>query len=512
MLIINNNSVRAQGVISTVDSRPLSTATVVADEMDTGQVSAHSSVSVLARQLSAAAMRAQTRDASLDVQALGQKASQVLGELLGDPHQAQQTNIPISPFQGMPRDQLALIAYDEGGDFPVAERVAALQELSSQEQLWRQTATQHALLEYDATGKMTGFFNEALTHFKSLAPIEQSQYPVSYAVDLQQKLELYSGSKMSLREMGAANPLEVIQQSLPELAFTQASKLSELPKFAPPSQVDVAATQANKVGRQLMVERLFGVREPAIADASKGLKFGDLSRSDREYLTEKDRELLSEIYAYAQSEDVDMEYVDGVARSLGYYRMFGHFNSDFNKHMYDIEGWKLTIAFPEEDAAVASRILNGSALNSTRFDPGFLRYALTPTSGAQGNFGYFEFMEHVVTKFSAESDTAVPVESKFSSYVPKPREEYYVMTTSSTVRMAHFDPDVISENGVWRLTEKGRALGIELEEGSGKAARNHLELVRSKTGLEILHQWSGSDLHPREAGWLGSLWDRLGEK
>ncbi len=511
MLIINNNPVRAHGFISTLDTRPSAIANTVADEV-THQTSTDSSVSVLARQISAAASRAQARDASLDPQALGQKASQLLDKLLGATHQVKQANTFVSPFQGMPRDQLALIAYDEGGDFPVAERVAALQELSSQEHLWRQNATRHALHEYDTTGKMTGFFNEALTHFKSLAPIEQSQYPVSYAVDLQQKLELYSGSKMSLSEMGAANPLEVIQQSLPELAFTQASKLSELPKFVPPSQVDVAATQANKVGRQLMVERLFGVREPAIADASKGLKFGDLSRSDREYLTEKDRELLSEIYAYAQSEDVDMEYVDGVARSLGYYRMFGHFNSDFNKHMYDIEGWKLTIAFPEEDAAVASRILNGSAINSTRFDPGFLRYALTPTSGAQGNFGYFEFMEHVVTKFSAESDTAVPVESKFSSYVPKPREEYYVMTTSSTVRMAHFDPDVISENGVWRLTEKGRALGIELEEGSGKAARNHLELVRSKTGLEILHQWSGSDLHPREAGWLGSLWDRLGEK
>ncbi|MCQ3000069.1 hypothetical protein NLO98_09910 [Pseudomonas syringae] len=510
MLIINNNSVRAQGVISTLDSRPSAIANTVADEV-THQTSTDSSVSVLARQISAAASRAQARDASLDPQALGQKASQLLDELLGGTHQVQQANTFASPFQGMPRDQLALIAYDEGGDFPVADRVAALQELSSQEQLWRQNATRHALHEHDTTGKMTGFFNEALTHFKSLAPIEQSQYLVGYAVDLQQKIELYSGSKMSLSEMDAENPLEVIKQSLPELAFTQVSRLSEQPKVVPPSQVDVAATQANKVGRSLMVERLFGVREPAIADASKGLKFGDLTRNECEYLTKEDRALLSDIYAYAQGEDVDMEYVDGVARSLGHYRMFGHFKSDFNKYNYDLQGWKLTVAFPENDAAVASRILNGSAINTTRLDPDFLRYALTPTSGALGNFGYFEFMEHVVTKFSDESNTAAPVESTFSSYVPRPGEDYYVMTTSSTVRMAHFDPDVISENGVWRLTEKGRALGIELEEESGKAAQTHLQLVRTRTGLEILREWPGNDLHPGESGWLGSLWDRLGE-
>ncbi|MDU8358286.1 MULTISPECIES: hypothetical protein [Pseudomonas] len=510
MLIINNNSVRAQGFISTLDSRPSATANIVADEV-TDQASTGSSVSVLARQISAAASRAQARDASLDPQALGQKASQLLDELLGGTHQVKQANTFANPFQGMPRDQLALIAYDEGGDFPFAERAAALQESSSLEQRWRQNATQHALLEYDTTGKMTGFFNEALSHFKSLAPIEQSQYPVGYAVDLQQKIELYSGSKMSLSVMDAANPLEVIQQSLPELAFTQALRLSEQPKVVPPSQVDVAATQANKVGRQLMVERLFGVREPAIADASKGLKFGDLARNECEYLTKEDRGLLSDIYAYAQGEDVDMEYVDGVARSLGHYRMYGHFKSDFNKCNYDLQGWKLTVAFPEEDAVVASRILNGAAINSTRLDPDFLRYALTPASGALVNLGYFEFMEHVVTKFSDESNTAAPVESTFSSYVPRSGEGYYVMTTSSTVRMANFVQYVVSEGGVLRLTEKGRALRGDSGEGDDKTVRPHLELVRTRAGLEILREWPGNDLHPREPGWLGSLWDRLGE-
>jgi hypothetical protein len=85
------------------------------------------------------------------------------------------------------------------------------------------------------------------------------------------------------------------------------------------------------------------------------------------------------------------------------------------------------------------------------------------------------------------------------------------MTTSSTVRIQRPDPDFITENGVRRLTEKGRALGYTLEEFTGAAVRPHLELVRTKSGLEILRQWSGNERHPGVSGRLVSLWERLGK-
>lgn len=507
MLIINNHSMRTQAVGPGVDSRP--PATVAVDESDADQAGANGSVSALARQLSAAAARAQVRDAALDPQALGEKASQLLTELSG-----RVGRVDSSAFEGMPRDQLALMTYDEHGEFMVEERVSAWQETAKQEQLWRQSTVTRAMEEHSATGKMTGFFSEALAHFKSLAPIEQAQYPTGYANELQRNIVLDS-SETPVIYAQAASPMELVRGLLPELALTRLSSTHESTSVACSSQADLPTlgSGTDDRGRLIMLDRLYGGREPPVMDSTGGLTFTHLCHSGNDFLTRKDRELLSDIYAYAQDKDVDMEYVDRIAWSIGHYRLFGNgrFLSGFNEGNYDLQGWKKTISFTEEDAAIASRMLNGAAINSTRFDQGFLRHILDPGFGAINNSGYFGFMEHVVTKFSAESHTVDPLDGQFATYVPKPREEYYVMTTSSTVRIQWPDPDFITENGVTRLTEKGRALGYTLEDFTGEAARPHLELVRAKSGLEILRQWSGNELHPGVSGRLVSLWERLGK-
>ncbi|HEX8595414.1 MAG TPA: hypothetical protein VF682_19395 [Pseudomonas sp.] len=500
-----NNPVRTQPAASSAVAKTQVSASADAEKSLISQTPSLSSFSLLARQLGAAAAQAQLRDTTLDPQSLGQKASQVLRDL-----SASLGGVGGRSFDSMSRDQLALITYAEQGEFTVQERMSAWQETARQEQLWRQATSTRALGEYSSTGKITGFFSETLAHFKSLPFIEQAQYPAGYADDLQSKIDRDS-SKAPVTVVLAASPMEIVRGLLPEPAF---AGLLELTTDAR-SRADMSVVNdiTDDRGRQIMLDRLYGGREPPVMDSTGGLTFTHLCHSSEDFLTKKDRELLSDIYAYVQGKDVDMAYVDRIAWNIGHYRQFGdgRFIGGFNGNSYDLQGWQKTISFTEQDAAIASRVLNGSAINSTRFDQGFLRHILDPSFGAINNSGYFGFMEHVVTKFSAESHNADALENQFATYVPRPREEYYVMTTSSTVRLHLPEPDFITENGVTRLTEKGRVLGYTLEEFTAEAARPHLELVRAKSGLEILRQWHANECPPGPSGRLVSLWEWLGK-
>ncbi|MER0058600.1 hypothetical protein [Pectobacterium polaris] len=60
-----------------------------------------------------------------------------------------------NPFRGMPREQLALIAYDESGDFTVNERRAAWLESYDQEQQWKRAAIAKMDEEYNRTGQVS---------------------------------------------------------------------------------------------------------------------------------------------------------------------------------------------------------------------------------------------------------------------------------------------------------------------------------------------------------------------
>ncbi len=174
-----------------------------------------SRISASARQLSEATARADAR-AGMAHQQLGQKAAALLQQISGEGYGANRqlhdsevpgTDDPVllararqatdflhgkaaNPFKGLSREQLALIAYDEGGSFTVNERRAACQEAGSQEYAWRQKAVRQAMDEYNSTGKMTGFFSEALAHYASLPDVERAQYPEDYASRLQGWIDL----------------------------------------------------------------------------------------------------------------------------------------------------------------------------------------------------------------------------------------------------------------------------------------------------------------------------------
>lgn len=195
-------------------------------------------VSTLARQLSEAATRAHTRDAHLDRFDLAQKATERLGSITGDRYFASKAQhnaeIPYTddpqrlararqatgfvngaagnPFKGMPRDQLALITYDDSGAFTVNERRAAWEESSRQEEAWRKGAVAQAMNEYDRTGKLTHFFTQVLDHYNGLSGIEQAQYPQDYASQLQEMIDLDFNYATHQAEGKGATVRDLIEQ------------------------------------------------------------------------------------------------------------------------------------------------------------------------------------------------------------------------------------------------------------------------------------------------------------
>ena len=178
-------------------------------------------VSTLAQQISYAAIRAAARDVKMSRSDLAALASSIVEKITGPTYQANKalndaevpkTDAPTllarakqatdsingkaaNPFAGMPRDQLVLIAYDEGGSFTVNERKAALNEAQNQEVQWRQQTFSKAMSEYKG-GEGTNVKEvgkQLFDHLKSLSPIEQAQYPKSYAVQLQVMAESGTG-------------------------------------------------------------------------------------------------------------------------------------------------------------------------------------------------------------------------------------------------------------------------------------------------------------------------------
>ncbi|EZP41149.1 hypothetical protein [Janthinobacterium lividum] len=95
-----------------------------------------------------------------------------------------------NPFAGLSREQLSTISNDDSGTFTINERRAAFTQAYDEEQAWRTQVVTQAMQEYNSTGKMTNFFKSVLGHFSTLPQLEQSQYPASYASDLDDKIKL----------------------------------------------------------------------------------------------------------------------------------------------------------------------------------------------------------------------------------------------------------------------------------------------------------------------------------
>ena len=491
--------------------------------------STRSTVSTLARQLSEAAAHAEARDAGLSNMELGQKARALLAQLMGEGDagmsdadaperlaRADQANRFISgsasnPFTGLPRNQLSLIAYDDGGTFTLNERRAAWAQANIEEQAWRQHVAAQARNEYSQTGKLTTFFSQVRDHHVSLAAIERAQYPEDYAGRLQELIALDFDWTRS-----GNDPVDLIGQFVAAGSFARQGAVSTAsstvtPVLAtPPASMTGASTST---GYQLMVTRLFGGKEPAVGNAAEGMSVSNIGRSPYEFLTREDRALLAEMYAYAQDEGVDLAHLDFLAYDIGNYRQHnnGRLMLSFNSgHSYDAEGRQVFVSFNDKDTATASRILNGTAINSTRLDQGFLRYILDPGFGALTVTSDLEFLEWMVSKFSRAGEAPPSLGEKFATFTSISPSTKAVFHASEEVRLAPFEPHITNVNGVWTVTEKGKAAGMTLDQVTGQSRRSAAppadqELNRYVLDL-LLHKKEPSDSRPI---WLTRLLERL---
>ncbi|MCJ8177159.1 hypothetical protein MRS45_13755 [Pseudomonas viridiflava] len=243
----------------------------------TGAAETNAGLSSLSRQLSESATRAASRDSALTRQELSEKAAHQLSQIAGpgydankarnnaeavdsyDPERlarAEKATRFVSggsdnPFAGMPRSQLALIAYDDSDTFTVNEKRAAFEEDFQQESQWRQQFAAKAMAEYNATGKLTNAFTEALQHFKGLPAIEQAQYPEDYEAKLQGWIDLDFNYRTHTAEgKGGAQRL-----------FSQLLKLDKNPIDESTARAD---TRDKSLSRQELSEKARQVTEQLI--------------------------------------------------------------------------------------------------------------------------------------------------------------------------------------------------------------------------------------------------------
>lgn len=450
-----------------------------------------SSVSTLAQKLSAAATRADIRDKTLPAQELRLRASRILDELSG----AQRSGKPLEKisYSGMSRHEYALITYDETGVFTLDERVAACKESARQENLWRQLITQLAAQELSTTGQTTESLKRALSHYKSLPAIEQAQYPEGYAAGLE------PDALQTKSQSGAVPP--GIKDALPELAYAAIDRSTGL---VPVRQ----SSEFGGIGRELMLSRLFDGSEPPVFDGSKRT-LDNLSQGRYRFLTRQDRDLLSDVYAYAQEQGMDLAHVDCVAWDLGGYRQRddGRAIVSFNKGgVFDTEGRKLAVSFAENDAATASRLLKATALATTQFDQGFIRYILDPGFSAFGHAGHFEFLEHVVTRFSAEAERVAPLGNRFSRCLPLTEKERGVITASVDVKKPKIRSGLSDSGDIPSLDEKARLPRRGHDGPSLRKPHSLFELLRFADAGGPLRENDEMDRRAISPSWIGSFW------
>jgi hypothetical protein len=134
-------------------------------------------------------------------------------------------------------------------------------------------------------------------------------------------------------------------------------------------------------------------------------------------LTKEDRLLLGEIYEFAQSEGVDLTYVDRLGHTLANYRGYDdgrRLHSHNQGKEYDLEGHKVYYSFTDKDAITAERIRESSSLLTTRLDRGFIDFD-TDKNRSSLRHSDFEFLELIVNRFSNSSES-IPVKGRFQKY------------------------------------------------------------------------------------------------
>ncbi|MHA4979872.1 hypothetical protein ACX0K2_25625 [Pseudomonas extremorientalis] len=214
-------------------------------------------------------------------------------------------------------------------------------------------------------------------------------------------------------------------------------------------------------GRETFISRMFHNGEPPVALPPATFENGTQNRND--FLTLDDRALISDMYAYAHSEGADLRHVDRLVYALADYRYFSDGRQLISNNGYYVDEYWTTFDFKPEDATIASRILSSSALGSSRIDPGFVKHILDPGIGVYSHFGGIPFLERMVKKFSSEGADQPPLGSEYVTFNYAKAADHIVTTTHKDIKLPPSEALFEVVNGVWNLTEYGKAAGYVLD-------------------------------------------------
>ncbi|MCO8161394.1 hypothetical protein NJC38_04405 [Pseudomonas sp. 21LCFQ010] len=421
-----------------------------ASHQDTKMTTNTDGLSDMAQRLSRAALHAAHREQLLSSPQLREHAISTHNEAFQDA-----PALDLLTFQTNSREHLSLIAYDGSGSFTLHERRIARQEIYARDALTYKILVSDGQKELANDSRLVNTAEKALQHFNSLSAIEQTLYPAGYPERLQEYFEGKPPSQLStfsIKDLFSA----VNSNAVPAAA-------------SPPSAI--VGQGRSEAGHKLLLARKFGVFEPPVADSSQGATWQNVSLPSINFLTRQDRTLLSQIYAYAHTQSMDLHYVDDLARDLACYRRHNDGQSLFNMnsgHSYDGMGRQLSVKFTPENSVIAQRILSSKALNSTQLDKGFLRFAMEPGYMPYGASCDLRFMEQIMTYFSSAQDTGHSLDQRFGSY-PTGGTHNKIVSTSETVRKQSSKPPLAYvHNGVWTITPKGKAAGYALNPTTGQ--------------------------------------------
>lgn len=160
-------------------------------------------------------------------------------------------------------------------------------------------------------------------------------------------------------------------------------------------------------GQTLLRQRLFfsapDVEPPMVTDKTRM----NVSTPAALFLTSDDRQLLGDVYEFAQAEGIDLVYADRLGHRLAKFRHAddGKLQLPHNRGKeYDLEGHRRSYTFTDANAAVAKRIRESPSLPTTRLDRGFIAFE-TDHDYSVLSHSHFGFLELVVNKFSASPQT-----------------------------------------------------------------------------------------------------------
>lgn len=245
-------------------------------------------------------------------------------------------------------------------------------------------------------------------------------------------------------------------------------------KAIEPAAAAIPSTSVVISGQTLLRQRLFFSApdvEPPMAD----IRVDQMAPKSAHYLKRDDRLLLGEIYEFAQSENIDLEYVDRLGYRIACYRESedGQRKGPHNRGMvFDLEGHMLSYSFTDEDTVAAKKVRESPALQTTRLDRGFIQND-TDKDYSSMFHSHFGFLELVVNRFSASSDL-MPVDGRFT------RHQYTKHDYIEHVSKEVYEHKVFRNR--YKQTEGGK-------EGARPVAPDTPSGAQPSTLREIIHQY-----------------------